>query len=412
MLHGGLKDPAQKLAPASPAISRSLNSVRTEWSNPGSASSSPRRYFQSSRPRRASAACRSESSSANCMTDTSASLPGDTPASPCSDTARRSPRPGRVRPTRLGSASPGCLSGTQPVPPGPSPQEPRRPSWCAETPTPSPNTTSAFTTTTGHEGRRHVQAPDSPTVSLCRRGRVDFESWQAVGDCDEFDVVTPLLGPVLVGQRPAFDLCPLAPPSVPGDTVWHIPQGLRGTVRGMVVDERITAGPTGTQPSEGRMRHAWRHLLPQPATAHIRAESGESGHLAEPGEVDADQILPTGLPPTTTTKFRRQEPVLSRPRPDHPPQPAPLTYRAVLRGDRPRATRGSGATALRPCPLQALQRCRRLLRPAQAVSCHRDTARRVRCWLRGGTPRRPQGAPGPFRQVAGVRWSECVSPAL
>ncbi|QCX82336.1 hypothetical protein C9F11_43790 (plasmid) [Streptomyces sp. YIM 121038] len=49
---------------------RSRNSLSTEWSNPGSVSSSPRRNFQSMRPRRAAAAWRSDRPSANWSTET------------------------------------------------------------------------------------------------------------------------------------------------------------------------------------------------------------------------------------------------------------------------------------------------------------------------------------------------------
>src|SRR5215218_8401973 len=59
------------------ASSRARNSVSTEASKPGSDSSRPSVYFQSSRPRTASAACRSVRPSTNCSTSTSASRAGD-----------------------------------------------------------------------------------------------------------------------------------------------------------------------------------------------------------------------------------------------------------------------------------------------------------------------------------------------
>ena len=65
-----------------PATSRARNSLSTLKSNPGSASSRPRQYFQSSRPRTASAACRSVRSSVNCKTVTIASCAGEIPGAP------------------------------------------------------------------------------------------------------------------------------------------------------------------------------------------------------------------------------------------------------------------------------------------------------------------------------------------
>ena len=65
-----------------PATSRSRNSLSTLKSNPGSASSRPRQYFQSIRLRTASAACRSVRFSVNCKTVTTASCAGDSPGLP------------------------------------------------------------------------------------------------------------------------------------------------------------------------------------------------------------------------------------------------------------------------------------------------------------------------------------------
>ena len=67
---------------ALPASRRERNSHRTEWSKPGSVSSSPSRYFQSMRARTASAAWRSGRFSRNCSRVTRASRQGGRPGWP------------------------------------------------------------------------------------------------------------------------------------------------------------------------------------------------------------------------------------------------------------------------------------------------------------------------------------------
>ena len=67
---------------ALPASRRERNSHSTEWSKPGSASSSPSRYFQSIRARTASAARRSGRFSRNCRMVTRASRHGGSPGWP------------------------------------------------------------------------------------------------------------------------------------------------------------------------------------------------------------------------------------------------------------------------------------------------------------------------------------------